>query len=357
MLMSRREMLKAIAAGALLPDLLAGSQNVWAQTNSGTQALALTIGLDSVDPSGYGGWPGRLSGCENDANAYDAIARNKGFQTRRLRSQGATVSQVVGHILWAAKTLRSGDIFFVAYSGHGGQLPDRNGDETDGYDETWCLFDRQLIDDELALFWQYFSHDVRILLVSDSCHSGTVARVVARAAELQNAARDPKLTAHANKLLGKSAASHLESVANRAKALVTEGAGLRGMPAAIANRANLTLFRELPEAQILPAYNAQRSVYDGIAGQIRTGDKGQRDKMMASGVLLAACKDEQLSMEMGGRGLFSSVLERALGASPNSTYPQLIAQAKAEMPDTQVPQLFPFGVDDTAFQNQQAFHV
>ena len=89
-------------------------------------------------------------------------------------------------ILKAAKTLKRGDTFFLTYSGHGGQVPDSNGDEgcfgdtKDGMDETWCLFDRELIDDELAALYARFRAGVRILVLSDSCHSGSVTRRVER---------------------------------------------------------------------------------------------------------------------------------------------------------------------------------
>ncbi len=36
----------------------------------------------------------------------------------------------------AAQKLKAGDILFLTYSGHGGQLPDLNGDEPDAMDET-----------------------------------------------------------------------------------------------------------------------------------------------------------------------------------------------------------------------------
>ncbi len=51
----------------------------------------------------------------------------------------------------AAKQLKSGDLLFLTYSGHGGQVPDVTGEEDDKLDETWCFFDAQLIDDELFL--------------------------------------------------------------------------------------------------------------------------------------------------------------------------------------------------------------
>jgi hypothetical protein len=53
---------------------------------------------------------------------------------------------------------------------------DVTGDEEDQLDETWCLYDGQLIDDELYLELSKFAEGVRILVLSDSCHSGTMIR-------------------------------------------------------------------------------------------------------------------------------------------------------------------------------------
>jgi len=56
-------------------------------------------------------------------------------------------------------------------------VPDRNGeDEEDRSDETWVAYDRQIVDDELYALWGKFAAGVRIFVLSDSCHSGTVAR-------------------------------------------------------------------------------------------------------------------------------------------------------------------------------------
>ena len=51
-----------------------------------------------------------------------------------------------------------------------------NGDEKDDYDETWCLKDKQVIDDELFNIYAKFKKGVNILILSDSCHSGSVSR-------------------------------------------------------------------------------------------------------------------------------------------------------------------------------------
>ncbi len=58
-------------------------------------------------------------------------------------------------------------------------MPDRNGEgEEDRSDETWVAFDRQIVDDELYALWGKFAPGVRILVLSDSCHSGTANRSI-----------------------------------------------------------------------------------------------------------------------------------------------------------------------------------
>ena len=124
MAMSRREMMKAIAAGAYCQNSWAAPNNAWAQAGSARRSLALTVGLNAVDPRFYGGWSGVLQGCEADARAYTNIAKPRFDQVIELLTNRATISQVARHILWAAKELKEGDVFFVAYAGHGGQMAD-----------------------------------------------------------------------------------------------------------------------------------------------------------------------------------------------------------------------------------------
>jgi hypothetical protein len=141
---------------------------------------AIAIGLNGVDLSKYNGWDGELNLCESDAEAMAKIARNQGFQTTTLLTKKATLANVKAAITKAAGALQSGDTFVLSFAGHGGQVKDQNGDENT--DETWCLYDGQLIDDELGLLWTKFREGVRIILYSDSCHSGTVLKVADAAA-------------------------------------------------------------------------------------------------------------------------------------------------------------------------------
>ncbi len=112
-------------------------------------ARSLHIGLNAVSPAAYGGWDGPLAACEFDAKDMAAIAKSRGMKTTLLLTKKGTRAHVLATVRSAAKRLVKGDFFFLTYSGHGGQVPDVTGEETDKQDETWCLYDGQLIDDEL----------------------------------------------------------------------------------------------------------------------------------------------------------------------------------------------------------------
>src|SRR4051794_14837454 len=148
-------------------------------------AHSLHIGLNAVDPIHYQGWDGQLLCCENDANFYQELAKKAHFEVSNiLLSQAATTDAVIHHLPDAAKTLKSGDLFFLTSPGHGGTIQALNFDEDDLQDETWCLYNRQFLDDELFEQLSHFAPGVKVFVVSDSCHSGTVTRVVPSELEL-----------------------------------------------------------------------------------------------------------------------------------------------------------------------------
>ncbi|MEL6599326.1 MAG: D-Ala-D-Ala carboxypeptidase family metallohydrolase [Pseudomonadota bacterium] len=154
------------------PALLTGS--------GGAQARSLHLGLNFVDPVHYDGWDGELVACENDAHAMEALAQGEGFQTVKLLTADATRGAVVEEIEAAARDLKTGDMFLMTVSAHGGQVHDFNNDEFADdrrkLDETLCLYDSQLVDDELYKLWSNFAPGVRILMIPDTCHSGTMVR-------------------------------------------------------------------------------------------------------------------------------------------------------------------------------------
>ncbi|MEL6832823.1 MAG: caspase family protein [Bacteroidota bacterium] len=137
---------------------------------------SLHLGLNFVDPDHYGGWDGKLYACENDARDMQILADSQGYQSTLLLRKEVTRKNVKDFLYKSAQELVAGDILLVTYSGHGSHVPDLNNDERDARDETLCLYDGQIIDDELLLHWSKFQEGVRILVISDSCHSGDITR-------------------------------------------------------------------------------------------------------------------------------------------------------------------------------------
>ena len=151
------------------------------------RGISVHVGVNEVDPAHYGGkMP--LKACESDAKAMKKIADSREFESAILLTKDATADNVTAAIERAANELDTGDVFFLTYAGHGGQVPDKNNDEDDRSDETWVLYDRQLVDDELYALWARFRPGVRIVVLSDSCHSGSVVR------RIDDAVPDPVAT-------------------------------------------------------------------------------------------------------------------------------------------------------------------
>jgi hypothetical protein len=282
-------------------------------------ALSLHIGLNSVDPGQYEGWSGPLAACEFDANDMRDLAQARGIKASVLLTQDATRARTLKGIRAAAKALKSGDLFFLSYSGHGGQVDDVSGeDETDKLDETWCLFDGQLIDDELYFELTKFKKGVRIIVLSDSCHSGTVTRA--------------RVTARPNE-------------------------------------------RMMPPDKAVEVYRAHKAFYDGLQKSIMKATKSAPTDpdaalahvavsgrlsnvsalMKAAVILISGCQDNQTSMDGAHNGAFT---EQLLGVWDNGSfkgnYATLHARIKSALPPTQSPNLFTLG-PATKFAAEEPF--
>ena len=147
------------------------------------EAYAVLVGLTHVDPQAYNGWDGRsgCEGCLQDVEGWRRAAVARGFKDENiivLANRFASQEHVVNALSLQVDRMQDGDLLFMQYSGHGGSVPDQDGDEDDGMDETFVLYDGQVRDDELNRLWQKLPAGVRVLFVSDSCHSGTNMRGV-----------------------------------------------------------------------------------------------------------------------------------------------------------------------------------
>ena len=275
------------------------------------KALSLHVGLNAVSGAAYGGWTGPLAACEFDANDMGAIAKSKGMKPTVLLTKNGTRAKVLASMRAAAKTLAAGDLFFLTYSGHGGQVPDVSGDEPDKQDETWCLFDGQLIDDELYFELSKFAVGVRILVLSDSCHSGSVTR---------DPLRPPPPPGQRPKL----------------------------MPQAVA----LRVYREhqafYDKLQLDVAKAAGKAVVDPDTALANVAASGRLSaivkKFNPSVILISGCQDNQTSMDGDHNGAFTEQVLRVWNHGGfKGSYGNFHALVKAAMPDTQTPNLFTLG--------------
>lgn len=136
---------------------------------------ALCIGINN-----YPGTSSDLNGCVNDANDWAKELTKRGFAVTKLLDKQATGKAMRAAIQTTVGKAKFGDLIVVQYSGHGSFVPDENGDEPDGTDECLCPYDigrnGPITDDELFDLFSERPRGVKILMISDSCHSGTVAR-------------------------------------------------------------------------------------------------------------------------------------------------------------------------------------
>lgn len=139
--------------------------------------LAVCVGINN-----YPGTQNDLSGCVNDAREWATELTTRGFSTTSLIDSQASKGGIMFHVKDALRQAQPGDVVVFTYSGHGSWTPDLDGDEPDGRDEALCPYDFEnglLTDDELYEVFTDRNPKVRLVFISDSCHSGTVARFAA----------------------------------------------------------------------------------------------------------------------------------------------------------------------------------
>ena len=134
---------------------------------------ALCVGIDEYRDNA-------LEGCVRDATAWARVLAELRFDVKTLLNGAATRESVLAALKQLIETARVGDQLVFQYSGHGTQVEDLNGDESDRYDEALLPVDYHtgalLLDDDLADVYRKLPDGVVLTLFMDCCHSGTNSR-------------------------------------------------------------------------------------------------------------------------------------------------------------------------------------
>jgi len=166
---------------------------------AGKQLRAVIVGIN------YSKTSNPLSGCINDAELMRTTLSKRSFtggkETLYLNDESGvadcpTKDCLVQAIQWLLsgnsveefstldtfdKPAKANTVLLFYYAGHGYHVQDTDGDEADGQDEVLCpvtvdgKIDEYLTDDEIKLLVsQKLRKDLYLIVLTDSCHSGTV---------------------------------------------------------------------------------------------------------------------------------------------------------------------------------------
>jgi hypothetical protein len=239
------------------------------------RGISLHIGINNLDSNHYTSEFGKLFGCHKDARQLANIAKQHHFEVSEnhiLLDNDAVIGKITNGVSdsttkfsqiieKAINELVEGDIFLFTFSGHGSEIIDPTGKEPTGKNQTLCFFDRQMIDNELAQYWIRFKPGVRIIFISDSCHSGTLAESL-----LERSIKDVKLGRKIR---------------------------LRSLPSTLSN--------EIVEAH--------QEVYQPIFDTFENSKTKNQQKVQAYLISMTACQDDQKARDSSENGLFTGVLK------------------------------------------------
>ncbi len=155
---------------------------------------ALHIGVNFVDPAHYAGWGGTLAGARADAMALASITRAQNMHTVELLDDKATRTQLMVELRRIAEVAAAGNLVMLSFAGHGGRMPNAaSGVKAGQQSATWCLHDGQCIEQELRAMLAKLPAGTRAVVLSDTCHTGTVTRSAPPATTVDPGAQRPRL--------------------------------------------------------------------------------------------------------------------------------------------------------------------
>ncbi|MEP6622352.1 MAG: caspase family protein [bacterium] len=254
--------------------------------------IGLSVTLSQVDPLHYAaGWDGTLAGPENDAKLFETLLASAAdssasYELWPYATEKATRSAVINALDFAASRLADGSTLVVYVAAHGGQVPNLidDGDPLDAI----ALYDGMLLDIELHELWCRFEPGVRIVMLADTCSSGTVGFF-----------GSPGITRVARRM------QHAVSTA-------LGGSTSRGVPADILRQ----------------TFDLNRQQYEQY--QVTAADLLATSTPLRASVLqIGACADGAEAFERGGTGVFTEALHATFSAAFTGSYRQLYESLRA----------------------------
>lgn len=133
------------------------------------QRMILTSAINNYPRTGND-----LNGCINDQS--DLISKLPQWNVKAFRDSEATIRNFRDNVKNYILGMKSGDFLIIQYSGHGTRVRDNSGDEADGYDEALYLYDGTFTDDSFNELMLLIPEGAKVMVVLDSCFSGTATR-------------------------------------------------------------------------------------------------------------------------------------------------------------------------------------
>lgn len=266
---------------------------------------SLHLGVNAPAESHYGeGVVPPLRWAHQDARDWRSFFTSRGWQTTCWVGESATTSNLA-HWIDGVVAKGDADLVVITWSGHGAQIPNetrlsagRPDQETDDFDELWAMHDRFLFDDEVLTLMSQFKPPTRVVVIADSCHSGTSFRFepTEEDGEVQAGKRTPRM---------------LED----------------GIVHQVVAR-NAVLY-----ASVVRSLESTTSPTIAFVG-------------------LAACRDDERAYEADGQGVFTRALLDLLRAGFDKSYHDLLKAAAHSTP-YQHPRAFWY--DDATLLHERAF--
>lgn len=126
-----------------------------------------------------------LRGCINDVKAWYGVLKDQydfsAPDMKLLTNSKAKRKDILRELKWLLAKAKTGDVLVFANSSHGTNEKDTGNDEPDGFDEALCPYDTDsnvLLDDDVRELISTVRSGVRLFVISDSCHSGSLTRAL-----------------------------------------------------------------------------------------------------------------------------------------------------------------------------------